>query len=201
MRPTRFAIPLALFVALVSAAPAAAFDWRTDVVDFEFKPQERKIALGDSVTWTFSIAGHTTVSRRGQPDSWKSIEEGANAEGTTYTHVFNTPGRFQYYCVQHKDYMKGVVEVGTDAVVDSLDNFKSKRTGKRVKLSFKLNEPATVSYRLRGPSRRTVKRGRLEAGRHGFTLRRLKRGSYRGVLTVVDDFDKKITPRNFFVIR
>lgn len=201
MRPTRFAIPLALFVALVSAAPAAAFDWRTDVVDFEFKPQERKIALGDSVTWTFSIAGHTTVSRRGQPDSWKSIEEGANAEGTTYTHVFNTPGRFQYYCVQHKDYMKGVVEVGTDAVVDSLDNFKSKRTGKRVKLSFKLNEPATVSYRLKGPSRRTVKRGRLEAGRHGFTLRRLKRGSYRGVLTVVDDFDKKITPRNFFVIR
>lgn len=201
MRPTRFAIPLALFVALVSAAPAAAFDWRTDVVDFEFKPQERKIALGDSVTWTFSIAGHTTVSRRGQPDSWKSIEEGANAEGTTYTHVFNTPGRFQYYCVQHKDYMKGVVEVGTDAVVDSLDNFKSKRTGKRVKLSFKLNEPATVSYRLRGPSRRTVKRGRLEAGRHSFTLRRLKRGSYRGVLAVVDDFDKKITPRNFFVIR
>lgn len=201
MRPTRFAIPLALFVALVSAAPAAAFDWRTDVVDFEFKPQERKIALGDSVTWTFSIAGHTTVSRRGQPDSWKSIEEGANAEGTTYTHVFNTPGRFQYYCVQHKDYMKGVVEVGTDAVVDSLDNFKSKRTGKRVKLSFKLNEPATVSYRLKGPSRRTVKRGRLEAGRHSFTLRRLKRGSYRGVLAVVDDFDKKITPRNFFVIR
>ena len=32
-------------------------------------------------------------------------------------------------------------------------------------------------------------------------MRRLKRGTYRGVLTVVDDFDKKITPRNFFVIR
>jgi plastocyanin len=201
MRPTPFAIPLALLVVLVSAAPAAAFDWRTDVIDFEFKPQERKIALGDSVTWTFSIAGHTTLSQRGQPDSWKSIDDGANEQGTTYTHVFNTPGRFQYYCVQHKDFMKGVVEVGTDAVVDSLDNFKSKRTGKRVKLSFKLNEPATVSYRLKGKSRRTVKRGRLDAGRHSFTLRRLKRGTYRGVLTVVDDFDKKITPRNFFVIR
>jgi plastocyanin len=201
MRPTPFAIPLALLVVLVSAAPAAAFDWRTDVIDFEFKPQERKIALGDSVTWTFSIAGHTTLSQRGQPDSWKSIDDGANEQGTTYTHVFNTPGRFQYYCVQHKDFMKGVVEVGTDAVVDSLDNFKSKRTGKRVKLSFKLNEPATVSYRLKGKSRRTVRRGRLDAGRHSFTLRRLKRGTYRGVLTVVDDFDKKITPRNFFVIR
>jgi hypothetical protein len=70
-----------------------------------------------------------------------------------------------------------------------------------VKLSFLLNEPATVTYRLKGPSRRTVKLGRLAKGRHSFTLRRLKRGTYRGVLTVVDDFDKKITPRNFFVIR
>ncbi|HEY7453826.1 MAG TPA: plastocyanin/azurin family copper-binding protein [Thermoleophilaceae bacterium] len=201
MRLTRFAIPLALLVTLVSAAPAAAFDWQTDVVDFEFKPAERRIAPGDSVTWTFQVAGHTTVSARGQADRWKSIDEGANEEGTTYTHVFNTPGRFQYYCVQHKDFMKGVVQVGTDDVVDSIDAFKSKRTGKRVKLSFKLNEAATVTYKLKGPSRRTVKRGRLDAGRHSFTVKRLKRGSYRGVLTVVDDFDKKLTPRNSFVIR
>jgi hypothetical protein len=97
--------------------------------------------------------------------------------------------------------MKGVVEVGTDAVVDSVDRFRSKRIGNRVKISFLLNEPATVRYSLRGPSRRTVKRGRLAEGTHSFTLRRLKRGTYRGVLTVVDDFDKKTTPRNFFVIR
>ena len=49
--------------------------------------------------------------------------------------------------------------------------------------------------------RRQQGAGRLAAGRRSFTLRRLKRGTYRGVLTVVDDFDKKITPRNFFVIR
>ena len=73
--------------------------------------------------------------------------------------------------------------------------------GQPFRLSFRLNEPATVSYSLRGPSRRTVKRGRLAAGTHGFTLRRLRRGAYRGVLTVVDDFDKKTTPRNSFVIR
>jgi hypothetical protein len=58
-----------------------------------------------------------------------------------------------------------------------------------------------VTYKLRGPSRRTVKRSRLDAGRHSFTVKRLKRGRYRGVLTVVDDFDKKLTPRNAFVIR
>jgi hypothetical protein len=85
--------------------------------------------------------------------------------------------------------------------VDSIDDFRSKRTGNRVRLSFLLNEPATVTYKLRGPTRRTVKLGRVRAGERSFTVRRLRRGTYRGVLTVVDDFDKKLTPRNFFVIR
>jgi plastocyanin len=197
----RLLIPLAVLTPLALASPAAAFDWPTEVVDFEFKPAERRIALGDSVTWNFTAAGHTSTSLRGQPDSWNSVPEGSNAAGTSYTKVFNTPGRYQYMCIPHQAFMKGVIEVGTDTVVDSLDNFKSKRTGNRVKLSFLLNEPAIVTYRLKGPTRRTVKRGRLDAGRHSFTLRRLRRGTYRGVLTVVDDFDKKITPRNFFVIR
>jgi amicyanin len=198
----RLAVPLALLISLLAASPAAAaFDWKTDVIDFEFVPKERRISLGDSVTWTFSAAGHTSVSLGGQPDSWKSVDEGSNPQGSSYTHVFNTPGRYQYVCIPHRDFMKGVIEVGTDTVADSIDNFRSKRTGNRVKLSFKLNEPATVTYKLKGPSRRTVKRGRLGTGAHSFTLRRLRRGTYRGVLTVVDDFDHKSTPRNFFVIR
>jgi plastocyanin len=201
MRPIRLALALAVLTWLAIAAPAAAFDWRTNVVDFSFEPDERRIALGDSVTWTFSAAGHTSTSVGGQPDSWKSVGEGTNAAGTTYTHVFNTPGRYQYVCTPHKAFMRGVIEVGTDTVTDTLSKFRSKRTGRRVRLSFLLNEPATVRYKLRGPSRRTVRRGRLDAGPHSFTLRRLKRGTYRGVLTAVDDFDKKETPRNFFVIR
>lgn len=201
MRPKRLALPLAVLLALLPAAPAAAFDWKTNVIDFEFQPAERRIAVGDSVTWDFQIAGHTSTSVRGQPDSWNSIGTGTNEAGTSYTHVFNTPGRYQYICTPHRDFMKGVIEVGTDTVVDSVSRFRSKRTGKRVKISFVLNEPATVRYSLKGPSRRTVKRGRLAAGAHSFTVRRLRRGTYRGVLTAVDDFDKKITPRNFFVIR
>jgi plastocyanin len=200
MRPDRLLLPLASAFTVVLAAPAAAFDWKTNVIDFDFQPSERRIALGDTVTWNFSVEGHTTASLGGQPDSWKSVGDGVNPAGTSYTHQFKTPGRFQYVCVQHKDFMKGVIEVGSDTVTDSIDRFKSRRTGKRVGISFLLNEPATVRYSLKGPSRRTVKRGRLEAGAHSFTLRRLKRGSYRGVLTVVDDFDHKVTPRNSFVI-
>ena len=192
---------MALLTPLAFASPAGAFDWKSEVIDYEFKPATHRISVGDSVTWTFTAGGHTTTSLRGQPDSWNSVPEGTNAAGSTYTKVFDTPGRYDYVCIPHRSFMKGVVEVGTDTVVDSIDDFKSRRTGHRVRLGFLLNEPATVTYRLRGPSRRTVKRGRLDAGRHSFTLRRLKRGTYRGVLTVSDDFDNKSTPRNFFVIR
>jgi plastocyanin len=201
MRCKHLLIPLALLTPLALASPAAAFDWSTEVIDFEFKPPERHVAVGDSVTWNFTFGGHTSTSVKGQPDSWNSVSEGTNSAGDSFTKVFNTPGRYQYVCTPHHAFMKGVIEVGTDTVVDTLDAFKSTRRGNQVKLSFKLNEPATVTYRLKGPSPKTVKRGRLAAGRHSFTLRRLKRGTYRGVLTVVDDFDKKITPRNFFVIR
>ena len=201
MRLRPLAIPLALLVSLACAAPAAAFDWPTSVADYMFTPKERRIAVGDTVTWNFTASGHTTTAARGQPDYWTSVSSGTNSAGDTFTHQFNTPGRYQYFCIPHRSFMKGVIEVGTDTVIDSIDDFKTKRVGRRVKISFVLNEPATVKYSLRGPSRRTVNRGRLEAGEHGFTLRRLRRGTYRGVLTVVDDFDKKITPRNFFVIR
>jgi plastocyanin len=194
-------MPLAVLTPLALASPAAAFDWNAEVIDFEFKPTSQRISVGDSVTWNFTAEGHTSTSLRGQPDSWNSVSEGTNTAGSTYTKAFNTPGRYQYVCTPHNAFMEGVIEVGTDTVVDSVDKFTSKRTGNRVRLGFLLNEPATVTYRLKGPSRRTVKRGRLDAGRHSFTLRRLRRGTYRGVLTVVDDFDKKVTPRNFFVIR
>jgi plastocyanin len=202
MRPQRLLIPLALLIPLVLASPAAAFDWRVDATsNFTFEPREPHIAVGDSVTWHFNVDGHTSKSTRGQPESWNSVSEGTNAAGSTFTKVLKTPGRYQYVCVPHQTFMKGVVQVGTDTVSDTLDNFRTRRRGNRVRLSFLLNEPATVTYRLKGPSRRTVRRGRLATGTHSFTVRRLKRGSYRGVLTVVDDFDKKITPRNSFVIR
>jgi plastocyanin len=202
MRPKRLLIPLALLTFFASASPAFAFDWGVDVIDYEFQPAERQIAVGDSVSWNFTVAGHTTTSVAGQPDSWNSSPDGGtNSAGVPFTKVFNTPGRYQYICIPHQAFMKGVIQVGTDTVVNSISNFRSRRTANRVKLSFRLNEPATVTYKLTGKSRRTVKRGRLATGNHSFTLRHLKPGTYRGVLTVVDNFDKKVTPRNFFVVR
>ena len=201
MRANRLLLPLAALLLLVPAAPAAASAWTADVVDFEFQPAKRSIAVGDSVTWTFSADGHTTASLGGQPDSWKSVDDGANTAGSSYSHVFDTAGRFQYVCLQHKDFMKGEVTVGTDTVAKSVSRFRTKRTGRRAKVSFVLKEQATARYSLKGPSRRTVKLGRLAPGAHAFTLKRLKRGTYSGVLTVVDNFDKKATARNSFAVR
>jgi plastocyanin len=201
MTPTRLAFPLAVLLSLVLATPAsAAFDWKTDVVNFKFEPNTSPINVGDTVTWSFVADGHTSASLPGQPDHWRSAASGANAAGSTYTHTFNTPGKYQYICLQHS-FMKGTIEVGTDTVVKSISKFRTKRRGHQVKLSFKLNEPAKVTYKLSGPSRRTVKKGRLTTGTHSFTLKRLKKGTYRGKLTVVDDFDKKTTPRDSFTIR
>jgi plastocyanin len=84
VRAHRLAFPLAILLCLVLAAPAAAaFDWKTQVVDFEFQPAERKISVGDTVTWNFAVDGHTSASVGGQPDSWRSVGSGANPASTS----------------------------------------------------------------------------------------------------------------------
>jgi plastocyanin len=194
----RFLLPLAALFALAGAAPAMAADWTVDVTDFEFTPFARQIEVGDKVIWRFNDGGHTATSRPGQAEQWDSGEQFG---GGIYEHTFTRPGRYEYVCTPHASFMSGVIEVGGDPVTDTLDHFRSKRRRRSVTISFTLNEPARVSYRLRGATRRTVRRGRLEAGSHQFRVKRLARGRYRGTLTVLDDFGNRVTPRNSFVIR
>jgi plastocyanin len=196
---TRLALALALPICLVLAGPAVAADWNVGVIDYEFQPAEQQVAVGDTVVWNFSNAGHTATSRRGQAERWDS---GSVPAGQAFRHTFSTPGRYQYICTPHESFgMTGVVTVGTDEVARTLRSFKAKRTANRVKVSFTLNEPATVVYRLKGAARRTVNRGRLRTGKRSFTVRRLKRGSYTGTLTVADDFDKKQRAKSSFRVR
>lgn len=201
MRLERLLIPLALIAPLGLASGASAADWTVDVVDFAFVPYETRIEVGDSVTWNFVAAGHTSTSVEGQGESWNSAPNGTNPAGTTFRHVFTRPGRYRYICIPHQTFMTGVVEVAGDRVTDSIDGVRTRRRGSSVRVTFRLNEPAAVSYRLRGPSRRTVKRSRLRTGRHGLSVRRLKRGRYRGVLTATDDFGNTTKARNSFRIR
>ena len=198
MRPRRLLVPLALLLALACAAPARAVDWTVDVTDFTFTPAVRQVQVGDKVIWRFHDGGHTTTARPGQAEQWDSdLQSG----GGIYEHVFTKPGRYEYVCTPHAGFMSGAIEVGGDPVADTVDDFRAKRRRRSVTISFTLNEPARVTYRLRGPRRRTVRRGRLDTGSHSFKVRRLARGRYRGTLIVTDDFDNSVRPKNSFVIR
>jgi plastocyanin len=203
VQPSRLALPLAIGLSLLFAAPAGAFfDWPVHAKsDFTFSPDKSQINVGDSVTWHFDgPVLHTATSASGQPDSWDSRDDGAGAAGTTFTHVFEKPGRYQYLCIPHRSFMNGVVTVGADTVDDTVSKFRTRKFGHRVRISYVLKEPAKVRYRLRGPSPRRVKKGRQLPGAHRFTVRHLKTGTYHGTLTAVDDFDKPNTSKKSFVI-
>ena len=192
-------LPLALSLALAAAVPATAAEVEVTATDFRFSPTPRTIGVGDTVIWRFANGGHTTTAQGGQAERWNSGPR-ATPAGQTFRHTFNRPGRFQYFCIPHAGFMRGVVQVGSDTVRDTVDAFRTKRTGSRVRVSFELNEPATVSFKLRGPERKTVRRGRLAAGRHSFSVRNLDAGSYRGTLALADDFDKKSSAQKSFTI-
>jgi plastocyanin len=198
MRPRRLLpVPLAVLLALALAAPAGAAEWTVRAFNYEFGPQRQQVAVGDTVSWSFTDAGHSSTSRGGQPERWDS---GTKDAGGIYQHTFTKPGRYEYICEPHESFMSGVIQVGQDSVARTVEGFRAKRRGKTVTVSVTLNEPAQLTYKVKGPSRRTVKRGRLAAGAHSFKVKRLAAGKYRGTLTLKDDFDKRTTRKNSFRI-
>jgi plastocyanin len=185
----------------LAVAPAAfARDWAVTAVDWQFAPAQVTVDVGDSVTWHFSAAGHTSTSLGGQAESWNSAPTGTNPAGSTYTHAFTKPGRYQYVCIPHRDFMTGVVEV-RDSGTPVVASLHTKRIGRSVRLRFRLNARAAVTYRLRGPSRRKIHRGSLGPGGHTLRVRHLRRGAYHGVLTAVDGSGRRTRRTNAFRIR
>jgi plastocyanin len=192
--------PVALLCSLAAAAPASAAEQLVNVIDFEFQPKSLQINPGDTVTWTFTDGGHTTTANAGQAERWDS-GPAANPAGERFSHTFTTPGRYGYICIPHGSFMTGVVQVGRDEFPKSERSFKQTRRGNSVTISFRLVEPAKVTVRLQGPTRRGATRRRLEPGRHSIKLSRLRDGRYSGTVTFEDDFKKKSVVRTSTVIR
>jgi plastocyanin len=198
MHHHRLLLPVLTAALLVGAAvPATAADSGVDVTaNFSFAPKALTINPGDTVTWTWSNDGHTTTSNRGQPESWNS---GLKGKGATFSHKFTHPGRYQYVCIPHASIgMKGTVVVGQDAVKTTAGKVSAKPSGSTVTIGLKLNEAAVVTLKLKGASKKTVSRGRLAAGQRSFKVKKLKKGSYRGTLTLSDDFDNTSTKKISF---
>jgi plastocyanin len=85
-----------------TAADPAAQSGLVDVTifDFGFNPQVITITAGSTVRWTntASLTPHTTTSDPGDTEVWDS--ETLNP-GDVFTHTFDTPGIYGYYCKFH----------------------------------------------------------------------------------------------------
>ncbi len=82
-----------------------------------FEPAEITIQAGESVTWTNQDAMlHTVTSGNPGDDVLEAIFRSEEfGQGGTFTHTFEDPGEFLYYCELHPDIMrdaKVIVESG-----------------------------------------------------------------------------------------
>lgn len=88
-----------------------------NVSNFSFSPNNVNINPGDTVKWIFLSGSHTTTSGTNcTPDGkWDS---GFISSGGSFSHQFNDPGTYPYYCTPHCSFgMVGTVTV--NAVSDT----------------------------------------------------------------------------------
>ena len=119
----RFQLALLAAAAVFAAGAAQA---QTVVVKatlgLDFSPKEVTIPVGGTVEWkNTAIFGHTVTFDPSKaedpthvqlPAGVAPFDSGKLGAGKTWSHVFTTPGRYQYVCVPHEDDgMIGVVNV------------------------------------------------------------------------------------------
>jgi len=87
--------------------PTNALTTEVNIQNISFSPQVVVIQAGESVTWTNhdGLIIHTTTS---DTDLWDS---GDLADGQSFSHTFDTPGRYDYHCMHHPLLMTGIVIV------------------------------------------------------------------------------------------
>lgn len=102
----RGAFAAALFLALVSASPSAAFaaELEVKIDNFTFGPQKLTAKVGDTVTWINEDDIPHTVVSIGHYRS-KALDT-----GDKYSFTFTTSGTFEYFCSLHP-HMQGTVVV------------------------------------------------------------------------------------------
>ena len=87
-----------------SGGQAASAD-RVAIVEFTYEPEAVRVKAGTEVTWTNEDSfAHTVTADDGSFDS-KNMDKGA-----TFSHRFDTPGTFKYFCAIH-NYMTGSVVI------------------------------------------------------------------------------------------
>jgi plastocyanin len=197
---------IAAAVLAVYAPSARAATTEVSVANFAFSPSTVNIAPGDTVTWRFAgpDTNHSATSDGGQAETWDSDPNDPTPNhliGDTFSHTFNAAGSFGYFCKAHP-YMRARVVVsapgvpppsgggsGTqppagDTAAPRLTTLRA--NAKRRRVTFKLDEAATVAVKLRGPTRRSS----TLSGKAGTNVvklpSRMRRGRHTVTLTATD---------------
>jgi len=192
-----FLTALALTLAMPGSAAVAGPDARPSatanvaVGDFFFRPDYRRVEVGDTVTWTVlgNASPHTVNSAASAPTQFDSAEL---LPGQAFSFTFAAAGRYSYLCDIHP-FMEGVVQVGPDTIDPAIGKARAKRGKRSVRVSFRLSETSKVSARLASTKkpgkvlRRTTPK-RTEDGARSVSLRTkgLAPGRYRVTLTAKD---------------
>jgi plastocyanin len=99
---------------------SAATTHQVKVEDDEFLPKVIAIAPGDTVVWTNNGSDHTVIADDGSFSS-TSTGDVSIPPGATFSHTFQTIGRYPYYCQLHGG-AGGQDMAGVVRVVDSTSN-------------------------------------------------------------------------------
>ena len=211
----RRALLLGTGLALVVASPAAAADVTVRGLDSQvFDKPDIKLAVGDRVIWSFDPGlPHNAVATSANWAGFGNVPA-VPAPPTEFT--FTAEGIYTYVCEVHATTMQGKVTVGNpppppppplsaqpftnDASFDpaavetggldttrpELRNVALDRSGRRLKLRFRVSERSEVTVRLVRAGKR-VRTKRVAAGSRGsVTLRGLRPGRYRVQLRARD---------------
>jgi plastocyanin len=79
-----------------SPAAQAGGGAAVEIQGFTFEPQELRVPVGTTVTWTNSDFTQHTVTADD-----RSYDSGLLATGATFTHTYTAPGTYGYFCIPH----------------------------------------------------------------------------------------------------
>lgn len=116
-RLARAAAALAVTVVVLGGTAVSAQQTAgVDVRDNEFVEPDIAVTAGDTVEWTQSGSNpHSVTADDGSFDSHPNCLPACMGQGDTFSHTFETPGEYRYYCKIHGgpdgQGMSGIVRV------------------------------------------------------------------------------------------
>jgi plastocyanin len=192
-------ITIAVAGALAAPAHAQTADATVQIGNNAFSPAEVTITQGQVVNWVWTgpDKDHSTTTGAEGQTTWDSAPGDPTPQapdGDRFSKEFQFEGEFAYFCKTHS-FMTGRVIVTrreTHPFAPTPDTVRPRFGTPRFSVSrrlvaIRLNEPAEIEAKLRGPTRRTLKKRQGKLGRNVVRIpKRLRAGRYALVMRATD---------------